>query len=433
MPLIRNLVEKYEGQYHQQLNLVASENLSSNDVRYALSSDLHHRYAIPPEGERPKELWDYPNQTIIRNIIAEAESLACDIYGASSANLCPLSGNQIAQIILMNFLKKGDTFMSVGGNCGGHFTTEKVSQRVGLNRIDLPYNYQTGTIDIDRAASLIKKEKPRLIFLDASMILFPYPVSQLREVCGDDVVISYDGSHTLGLIGGGEFQDPLNEGADLLHGSTHKSLWGPQKGMILGKTTEDKANQAYLDIIPFFVSNAHTHHIAALGIALEEVKEFGKAYAKQVILNAKTLAKNMHNSGLDVAFPDLGFTNCHQVIVKIGSKSEAQQCFIKLQEVGINTNAIRVPFSLNDEYGLRIGLSELTRRRFKEEAITEIAHIISGTVLGKSSEEITKSKVQSISKEHDGLDFSFDAPTFENKRIGEIGYKSTTKNIVVTT
>ena len=253
------------------------------------------------------------------------------------------------KLLLMNLLKEGDVFLSVGSNCGGHFTTQKVADRMRFNRLDLPYDKTTGTVNIDKAEDLIKKRKPRLIFLDASMILFPYPVKALKEICGNETVISYDGSHTLGLIGGGQFQKPLEEGADLLHGSTHKSLWGPQKGMILSKAEERITQQAFCDVVPFFASNIHTHHVAALGIALEELKTFGRDYAFQVIKNARLLAKTMDNNGLNIPFADRGYTNCHQVIVKIGTKTEAQAAFRNLQQTGINTNAIRVPFSETDE------------------------------------------------------------------------------------
>ncbi len=244
MTSVQNLIGQYEARYFQSLNLVASENLSSLAVREALASDLHHRYAIPSEDKRSPGIWDYPNQDILYKIIEQTENLACQIYHADQANIFPLSGNQIAQIILMNFLEEGDSFLSIGANCGGHFTTPKIAERGGYRKIDIPYDNTAGVIDVEKTVDLVKQEKSKLIFLDASMILFPYPVKELRQALGADILISYDGSHTLGIIGGGQFQSPLDEGADFLHGSTHKSLWGPQKGMILAKTSDQKVKEA---------------------------------------------------------------------------------------------------------------------------------------------------------------------------------------------
>jgi len=400
MSAIKSFISAYEDKYHSSFNLVSSENLSSPDVRRALSSDLNHRYAIPPEDKRPTSIWDYPNQSEIQSIIAETENLACEIYNADLANVFPLSGNQIAQIMLMNLLKTGDTFFSVGAHCGGHFTTIKVAERLGLKQIDIPYDVENGIIDVTKTAELAAKEKPKLIFLDASMILFPYPLKALRESLGSDVIISYDGSHTLGIIGGGLFQSPLEEGADFLHGSTHKSLWGPQKGMILSKTSSENAKKAYKDILPFFVSNVHVHHIAALGIALEEMKAQGQRYAQAVINNARILARTLHEAGLHVPFEEKNYTTCHQILLHLGGKQEALKVFKELQEAGLNTNAIRVPFTQQEVYGLRIGLSEVTRRGAPYESIEQIGHFISDVVLNRRSPEMVYHDVRRLSSQY---------------------------------
>lgn len=401
MSKISNLISDYERRYHNSFNLVASENCSSPAVRAALSSDLHHRYAIPPENERPPGLWDYPHQDEIRNIIKETEALACRLFQGKQANLFPLSGNQIAQIMIMNLLQPGETFLSVGASCGGHFTTAKVAERHGVRRIDLPYDFDTGSLNVELTAELAAKEKPKMVFLDASMILFPYPVKELRSALDKDVIISYDASHTFGLIGGGRFQSPLSEGADFLHGSTHKSLWGPQKGMIIAGTSPETTDKAFKDILPFFVSNVHMHHIAALGIALEEVEKHGAAYASVVVDNARALAAEMHRLGADVLFADQGFTDCHQIIVRIGEKQKAMQVFESLQKAGLNTNAMKMPFSKESEcYGLRIGAAEVTRRGLKGEAMLLLARLIADTIHKKQPIERIASAVSNLSQQY---------------------------------
>ena len=357
---IINLINRHESQLTKTINLVASENLLSSDVKKALSSDLSMRYCIPPENERPPNIWDYPNQEHIRKICSETESLAMKLLNAEYADCRPLSGNQIAQIILMSTVSKGDTVWSIPSDCGGHFATPVIANKFGLNLVAIPYDYSRGIIDVDAAQEMAKRQHPKLIFLDASMQLFPHPLRKLREAVGPETIISYDASHTLGLISGKSFQDPLNEGADLLHGSTHKTFWGPQKGIITAREKSHLSNTLNDALVPFFVSNVHVHHVAALGVAFEESRDYGEKYATAVILNAKALASSLNLHGVNVLFQKYGATESHQVLVDLGDKASTMTLWNRLQACGINTNAIKLPFT--ESYGLRIGVAEATRR-----------------------------------------------------------------------
>ncbi|MBL3676932.1 MAG: serine hydroxymethyltransferase [Alphaproteobacteria bacterium] len=404
---IEGLIAAYETAQAGAINLVASENRMSCNALKAVASDLIHRYVIPPSGERPATIWDYPNQEIPREIVGAAQDLACSVYGAMHANVFPLSGNQIPSIILGS-LRAGDTFFSVGADCGGHFTTAVVSENVRLHRFDLPYDLTTGQIDIDRTADLAKSERPKLVFLDASMMLFPYPLEELRAAVGKDVIISYDASHTLGIIAGGQFQDPLAEGADLLHGSTHKSLPGPQHGIIMDKMDAARAQPIYERILPLSVSNAHLHHIAALGITLREMRDYGQDYARAVVDNARSLGRALNDQGLRVAFAGSGYTDSHQTWGIVGDKSAAMRAFRDLETAGIRTNAVHVPFT--SEYGLRLGTPEMTRRGMGREAIDRLAPLFADAVLGRRDTEVIRKDVADLSRAYPGLYYTDDAP-----------------------
>lgn len=371
---ILDLIRQHESSLRQSINLIASENLISADVKRALSSDVSMRYCIPPANERPAAIWDYPNQEQVRSIMAETENLARQLFKADYADSRPLSGNQIAQIILSSLVSKGDTVWSVPPECGGHFATPVIAAYTGLNLVSIPYDVRQGIIDVDAAAELAKRAPPKLIFLDASMQVFPHPLADLRAAVGDSAIISYDASHSFGLIAGGAFQSPLQEGADLLHGSTHKTLWGPQKGLITARENGFLAKQIKDAVVPLFVSNAHVHHIAALGIALEESVKFGPAYATAVILNAKELAAGLIEHGADVLFAEIGATESHQVLIDLGSKQKSLETWNCLQSQGLNTNAIGLPF--RNSFGLRIGVAEATRRGLGPEQMREIARWI---------------------------------------------------------
>ena len=398
--MIKDLIEQYESSYHEKINLVASENLLSDNVRYALQSDLNHRYAIPPKEERHPNIWEYPNQGIIRQICGETQKLACELYSAKYADVCPLSGNQVADIMLSNLLVKGDAFLSFSGLNGGHFTTDVLAQKYGFNRIDIPFNGKE--IDVETTTALVKENDAKLIFLDASMVSLPFPVKELRDAVGNDVIISYDASHSLGIMAGGGFQSPLTEGADFLHGSTHKSLFGPQKAMIMSVHNRDSAlgGMVFNNIVPNFASNAHMHHIAALGIALEEHRDFGQKYSKDVVANAKHFAIELTRHGIKVPNRHKGFTKNHQLVVDCGNEEEATLAFERLELVGINTNMIKVPHTEGKRYGLRCGFSEVTRRKMNGNTVIHIANLVADTILKKRPLKRIQDEVIAISQSH---------------------------------
>jgi len=375
---IRSIVQKHHLHLNNSFNLVASENLMSIEACQVMSSDLVNRYCMPDENNRPSGMWDYPNQEYTLQIQNTVEQYACDIFGGEYADVRPLSGNNVAYIIFKALVPKGGLILSVGAENGGHFTTAAICKAEGINQRSLPYNAATGSIDINALKELRKSVKPNMVFLDASMQLFPYPLREIREALGDDVIISYDASHTMGIIAGKKFQDPLNEGADIIHGSTHKSLFGPQKGLIVCKDSLEHSNQIALrirDIIsPLFVSNMHIHNVAALGVAFEEVLSRGEKYACNVVKNSKYFAAKLHVEGIEVLFPKQDFSENHQVICKIGSKEKMSKYLKKLELSNLHVNGIKLPFS--SEFGLRFGLAEVTRRGLKEHDISKLAGLV---------------------------------------------------------
>lgn len=404
---ILKLIAEHESRLTRSLNLVASENLISEDVKRALASDVSMRYCIPPEGERPPAIWDYPNQDQVRRMASETERLARQLFHAEYADSRPLSGNQVAQIILMSLVSRGDTVWSVPSNCGGHFATRVIAEREGLNLVPIPYALDRGIIDIDAAARLAKTQPPRLVFLDASMQLFPHPLAELREAIGPDPIISYDASHTMGLIAGGAFQTPLKEGADLLHGSTHKTLWGPQKGLITVREDGPVAARIRESVVPMFVSNVHVHHVAALGVALQESLEYGADYARTVVQNARALAGSLAQHGIDVLFAEIGATQSHQVMIDLGSKARSLEIWRHLQGVGLNTNAISLPF--RQSFGLRLGVAEATRRGLGAEEMRQIAHWIALCASGKHGLDDIARGVSDLSRRFASLHFAREA------------------------
>jgi glycine/serine hydroxymethyltransferase len=352
---------------------------------------------------KSSDIWDYPNQTLMRKIEQVANRRCCELFGAAIADLRPLSGNNACNALLQGLCKSGDVIYSVSKECGGHFTTDVVCKKLGIIRKDIPYGAD-GRIDLSRFAEVLAAgPTPKLVFLDASMILFPYPVEGIRRLVGDEVIISYDASHTLGIIAGGQFQAPFKEGADIIQGSTHKSFFGPQKGIFLFRQESEASRAIQEEITPYFVSNSHPHHMAALGVAAEEMLKYGERYAKMVVDNTRTLAASLYKHGFDVLFPSEGFTRSHLFITKISDTQDPELLFSELQAVGIHVNLISVPFGSGK--GFRIGCAEVSRRGFVPSDMEEMGDLVAALTFKRKSKNAVKQLVKELSLAHSGIEY----------------------------
>jgi len=251
-------------------------------------------------------------------------------------------------------------------------------------------------IEVNAAKKLILYEKPKAVVFGASIILFPHPVTELAEIARDvDAITGYDGSHVLGLISGGEFQNPLREGACTLFGSTHKTLFGPQGGIILAD--REHGERIKKNIFPKFVDNAHWNRIAALTLALAEMKEFGKEYARQVIKNARRLAKSLAEYGLPVTCKEYGFTDSHQVLLDFGGFEKGMKVASKLEKANIIVDC-----------GVRLGTCEITRKRMKEAEMEKIAEFIGRILINKEQPEKIRKEVAKFVEEHQKVYYCFE-------------------------
>ena len=151
---------------------------------------------------------------------------------------------------------------------------------------------------------------PKIAMFGGSLFLFPHPVKELSDFLKSyDMHINYDAAHVAGLIAGGKFQDPLREGADTMTMSTHKTLFGPQGGLVLG--SEEHEEPIKKAIFPGLTSSHHINNMAGKAVAFAEALEFGKDYATQVIKNAKSFAEALSDMGFKVLGESRGFTQCH--------------------------------------------------------------------------------------------------------------------------
>jgi len=356
---IMALVKEHEQwRMKETINLIPSENVTSPTVRALLSSDFGHRYTSPDKF--------YMGTKFTDKIQLYGEQLAKDVFNSEVADLRPLSGHIADLVFLACFTKPKDKVICISREGGGYpgISEKGISSTLGLKMLDFPFSRAEMNIKTEEAGDFILKEKPRAVIFGASLFLFPHPVRQLAKIAKEiNATVGYDGSHVLGLIAGKQFQDPLREGAVVLFGSTHKSFFGPQGGIMLadkehGETIRKRIHPAYVD-------NAHWNRIAALSLALAEMKKFGQTYAKQVVQNAQELAKAVAEKGFPAVCAGLGFTRSHQVYLDFGGYKNGRAVARKLEKANIIADS-----------GVRLGVNEVTRRGMRKEEMHRIAEFI---------------------------------------------------------
>jgi len=387
---ILSLVKEHEQWRGKQcLNLIPSENIMSPAARRLLSSELAHRYTARDRF--------YMGTRFTDEIEQYGEKLAKEVFKAETADLRPLSGHIADLIVLANSAKPGDVFMCVSPKDGGYpgMWKEGLAGLLKLKAVSFPFSKKDWNIKAEEAQETIVRVRPKIVVFGASLIVFPHPVITLAKVARESgAFVGFDGSHVLGLIAGGQFQDPLREGAHGLFGSTHKSFFGPQGGIILAD--KEHGERLKEKIYPAFVDNAHWNRIAALTLALAEMKKFGKTYAKQVVHNSQALAKALSDYGFPVICKHLGFTRSHQIILDYGDYEKGRAVAEKLQNANIITDCV-----------VRIGTCEITRRGMKEREMLKIAELLKRTIVDKEKAENIRKDVAKLSHEFQKAEYCF--------------------------
>ncbi len=366
------------------INLIPSENVTSPQVRALLASDLGHRYSLPVHDEIHGSYVEnaYQGTRYLDEVEALGEEVARKLFKAGYATLKPLSGHVSGFITLISTCSRGDEILVISPEDGGYdgYGPEYMPKLLGLRVQYLPFDRKSWNLRGEDACGMIEEVRPRLVILGASLFLFPYDISPLHRTCESvDALLAYDASHVMGLIAGGEFQRPLEEGVDLLLGSTHKSLFGPQGGIIaakeeLGDRIEDSITWRALD-------NAHWNRIAALTQALFEAREFGEAYARAVVRNARRLARELDKRGVSVGFGREGYTRSPQLL--LDAKGVREAIGLTLPELAQSLERSNI---IVDAVG-RLGTNEVTRMGAREEDMAEIAEYILRSARGENLSE----------------------------------------------
>lgn len=381
-PTVAELVEKELERQQNTIELIASENFTSKAVMAACGTVLTNKYA---EGKPHKRFYNgCDNIDVIEEL---AQKRACELFQVDHANVQPHSGAQANMAVFLYALKPGDTVLSMDLSNGGHLSHGSPVNFSGLyfNIVSYGVN-ENGVIDYDNVEKLAIENKPKMIIAGASNYSKIIDFKRFREIA--DKVGAYlmvDIAHIAGLIAGGVHPSPAPY-ADFVTTTTHKTLRGPRGGIIMCK--EEHALGIDKAVFPGIQGGPLEHIIAGKAVALLEASkpEF-KAYAEQIVKNAKALANGLINEGMDIVG---GMTENHLMTLDLRRLNKTGKDMANVLEVvGITANKNTVPNDPQSPFvtsGIRLGTAAVTTRGFKEEDMDEVAKIISGAIYASDNE-----------------------------------------------
>ena len=363
-----------------KIELIASENIVSKAVLEAAGSIFTNKYAEGYPGKRYYGGCEYAD--VVETLAIER---AKQLFGANFANVQPNSGSQMNQAVFLALLQPGDTFMGLDLSSGGHLTHGSPVNMSGKWFNPVPYGVRADDhlIDMDEVARIARECKPKLIICGGTAYSRVWDFPRFREIA--DEVGAYllaDMSHFSGLVAGGAHPSPVPH-AHVTTTTTHKSLRGPRSGIVLcnDEAIAKKINSA---IFPGMQGGPLMHIIAAKAVAFKEAlsPEF-KAYAHQIVANARTLAATLADAGLSIVS---GGTDNHLMLVDLRAKNTTGKAAEKaLDRAFIICNKNNVPFDTASPFvtsGVRLGTPAGTTRGFGEAEFREIGELIAQVVEG---------------------------------------------------
>ena len=379
----------------ETIELIASENFTSPAVMAASGSVLTNKYA---EGKPYKRFYNGCDN--VDKIEEMAQNRCKELFGCEHANVQPHSGAQANMAVFLYAVKPGDKVMGMDLSNGGHLTHGSPVNFSGLYFDIVSYGVnEDGVIDYDALEELAIAEKPKLIIAGASNYPRVIDFKRFKEIA--DKVGAYlmvDIAHIAGLIAGGVHPSPVPY-ADFVTTTTHKTLRGPRGGIIMCK--EEHAMGIDKAVFPGVQGGPLEHIIAAKAIALKEaLSDDFKAWAKQVVSNADTLAKTLIAEGVDIVG---GKTENHLMTLDLRKLGKTGKDVANmLEEIGITANKNTVPNDPQSPFvtsGVRIGTPAATTRGFSEEQMVEIGKIIADGILERDTKENLRARSLKLCKD----------------------------------
>lgn len=385
-PQVAEQIELELQRQQETIELIASENCTSEAVMEACGSVLTNKYA---EGKPHKR---YYNGCEHIDVIEEiAQKRACELFHMDHANVQPHSGAQANMAVFMATMKPGDRVLSMDLSNGGHLSHGSPVNFSGMYFDVKSYGInENGEIDYEDVRKMAIEHKPKLIICGASNYSKIIDFKKFREIADEvGALLLADIAHIAGLVVAGVHPSPAPY-CDFVTTTTHKSLRGPRGGIIMCK--EKFAKDIDKAVFPGMQGGPLEHIIAGKAVALLEASkpEFVD-YAKQIVKNAKALAQGLMDNGLDIVG---GMTENHLMTLDLRKTGKTGKDMANvLERVGITANKNTVPNDPQSPFvtsGIRLGTPAVTTRGFKAEDMTEVAKIIASAVFSSDNEEELK-------------------------------------------
>lgn len=382
---LEKLINQEQLRQKHNIELIASENFCSREVREAAGSILTNKYAEGYPGHRY-----YGGCVNVDAIEDLARNRACELFGAEHANVQPHSGSQANMAVYMSVLQPGDKVLGMDLSAGGHLTHgAKVSFSGKLYEFhSYGVSKETERIDYDEVRKLALEVKPKLIVCGASAYPREIDFKEFRKIADEaGALLMVDMAHIAGLVATGYHMNPVPY-ADFVTTTTHKTLRGPRGGMVLCKKQYAKALDKAL--FPGIQGGPLCHIVAAKAACLYEAMqpEF-KTYAKQLLDNCQVLASTLQEEGFRIV---TGGTDNHLILVDTMSIGvTGKEAETALDEVHITANKNAIPFDTlkpNTTSGLRLGTAAMTTKGFTEKEFRQVGLWIAETIKNKDNEEV---------------------------------------------
>lgn len=380
------------------VNLLAPEAPMSPIVRSLLAAEVGQRAAEGHIG--PANRW-FAGTRYIDEIEALSVELLTRVFRTRYADHRLVAGMIGNLAVYTALTEPGDAIMSLTQPLGGHSSNRQDGPAGvrGLRIHDVPMDPVELEVDLEAFTAVARKVRPKLVTLGASMTLFPYPVRAMDNVVAEwGGRVYFDGAHQLGLIAGGQFQDPIAEGAIVLTGSAGKTFSGPQSGIIVWNDPEITQSITHA-IFPVLAATHQVNRVAALAASATEFLAFGREYMAQIVANAQVLARALQDREIPMLGARKGFTRTHQVVADVRSFGGGYDVARRLAEANIITNKNLIPVDPPQNWdrpsGLRIGTTEVTRLGMKEGEMGLIADLIAAIVVEcKAPREVRRQTIE---------------------------------------
>ena len=406
---VAELVGEHDRWRAECLNLMPAENTASEASRRLRSSYFGTRATegFPGAKEGPRK-----HDAHIDEVEAILVAICRRLFRAQYVEWRTTSTTMANAVALFALTEPGDVVMSqtMRGGANWNYNAMAIPKIRGLRVEEIPPGPDFG-IDLDALAPAARRVRPRFFILGGTKILFPYPIRELRALADEvGARILYDAAHVSLLVSAGVFQDPLAEGADIMATGTHKIMGGPIGG--LSVTNDPEIARRILGLtFPPFVQTHDQSQYAAAAVAFAEMLDFGPAYARQIVANARALAGALEAEGFTVLARDRGYTMTHQVLVDLRPR-EARATALACEAANILIPITNLPDGCGGEaeLGTRISVQEVTRQGMAEPEMAQVARLIGRAARAEGSAEAIRAEVVDLVSGFPGVRYSFDDP-----------------------